>query len=121
MRQFYLYRKEDETGVSGKGFVAEGVVFKSGVICMSWLGETTSCTMYNSIDDVLKIHGHNGKTVIAWEELDFIDEDSNRLILDVYTGLVDAHTNEWLSCPAFKNKKRISKYLFPDLYKTSEF
>ncbi len=66
MRRFYLQRSEDESGVSGTGRVAEGVVFVSGQVCMSWLTDTPSIGIYDDIEDVEIIHGHGGKTTVQW-------------------------------------------------------
>lgn len=49
------------TGISGTGVVAEGVVFGDGSCVMHWLGDVASTVVYNSIDDVIAIHGHGGK------------------------------------------------------------
>lgn len=68
MRIFVLVRDEDETGVSGTGTVAEGVQFSDGRIAMRWLTETTSTAIYDSLLDLIKIHGHNGKTRVVWNE-----------------------------------------------------
>lgn len=66
MLRFQLNRLEDEGGVSGKGVVAEGVVFRNGKTVLSWVTEHTSVAVYDSIQTVEKIHGHNGKTLIVW-------------------------------------------------------
>lgn len=36
MRTFELHRVEDETGISGTGIVAEGVIFGDGTCAMRW-------------------------------------------------------------------------------------
>ena len=66
MRLFMLQRLEDETGVSGVGYVAEGVEFTDGTVALRWLTEHTSTAIYNSIGDVEKIHGHDGRTQVVW-------------------------------------------------------
>lgn len=66
MHCFVLRRHEDETGVSGTGDVAEGCEFSDGRCALRWLTEHTSTAVYDSIADVVKIHGHNGKTEIVW-------------------------------------------------------
>lgn len=66
MRRFNLRRLEDETGISGTGIVTEGVQFSNGNCVMRWLTTTTSVAFYNSIEDVVLIHGHNGRTVVEW-------------------------------------------------------
>lgn len=68
MRQFYLQRDEDESGVSGTGKVAVGVVLPTGRCVMEWHGEkyVHSIGIYQNIDEIVTIHGHNGKTKIVW-------------------------------------------------------
>lgn len=66
MRLFLLNRLEDETGVSGTGAVAEGIEFTDGRVAMRWTTETASTAFYNSIADVVEIHGHGGKTQVKW-------------------------------------------------------
>jgi hypothetical protein len=65
MKRFYLYRHEDETGISGTGQVAEGVIFNNGWVAMMWLTEPGSFCWYSSIRDVEKIHGHSNKTEVV--------------------------------------------------------
>lgn len=65
-RQFYLQRLEDETGISGTGRVADGVVFEDGHAVIRWRTATSSTACYDSIEDVETIHGHGGKTRIVW-------------------------------------------------------
>jgi hypothetical protein len=68
MRRFNLFRSVDATGVSGTGVVACGVLFPDGYVAMRWLTETASTCVYDSIEDVVRIHGHEGKTSV-----DFVD------------------------------------------------
>ena len=70
MIRFHLHRREDESGISGTGIVAEGVCFSDGRCVLRWLTELSSIGIYASIDDVEAIHGHKGKTIVQWEELD---------------------------------------------------
>jgi hypothetical protein len=67
MRLFTLYRQEDESGVSGTGVVAEGVEFSNGKCALSWLTEHTSVAVYDNIETLTSIHGHNGKTRVMWD------------------------------------------------------
>jgi len=69
MRRFRLRRLEDESGVSGTGFVAEGVKFGDGTCVIRWLTDTSSMGIYHSPVEMIHIHGHSGKTI-----LEFIDE-----------------------------------------------
>lgn len=68
LRTFHLDRQEDESGVSGTGKVAEGVVFTNGWVAMVWLTSTDSLGYYPSIENVEKIHGHGGKTKIVFHD-----------------------------------------------------
>ena len=65
-RKFILLRISDVTGVSGTGVVAEGVQFTDGHIAMRWLGEMASVILHDSIENVMKIHGHGGATHVVW-------------------------------------------------------
>ena len=66
MKRFVLNRTEDETGVSGTGVVAEGVLFSTGWVALTWLTAVNSLVFYPSIANVEAIHEHNGKTIIEW-------------------------------------------------------
>jgi len=66
MRTFTLERDEDETGISGTGKVAEGVVFTDGVVVIRWVvGEHRSTVVWESLAAVEAIHGHAGSTRIV--------------------------------------------------------
>jgi len=64
---FHLLRLEDESGVSGTGWVAEGAVFSNGWVALTWLGETPSLNFYPSLEAVEAIHGHAGATRIIFD------------------------------------------------------
>lgn len=66
MRRFMLVRSEDISGVSGTGDVAEGVAFSTGKVVIAWMRTPISIDIYDSVDDLLAIHGHNGRTRIRW-------------------------------------------------------
>lgn len=68
MRRFRLDRREDVTGVSGTGCVAQGVVFSDGTVAMRWMTEHKSTCLYSGISEVEAIHLHHGATVIRWED-----------------------------------------------------
>jgi len=67
MRTFYLQRIEDESGVSGTGKVAQGIIFDNGIVAMTWLTPYSSVGVYKDIDSVEAIHGHNGKTKVVYD------------------------------------------------------
>jgi hypothetical protein len=65
MKLFHLYRREDESGVSGTGPVVEGVEFTNGWCAMRWLSDQSSVCLYQSLRDIRNIHSHGGKTEIV--------------------------------------------------------
>lgn len=67
MRTFKMLRIEDESGVSGTGYVAQGVEFDNGKCALAWLTSVSSVALYDNIEDLEEIHGHDGKTVIKWD------------------------------------------------------
>jgi hypothetical protein len=66
MRRFRLNRVIDETGISGTGYIAEGILFTNGKCILSWLTEHKSIAIYDTLNELIIIHGHNGKTKIEW-------------------------------------------------------
>jgi hypothetical protein len=96
MRIFALVRDTDETGISGTGIVAEGVEFSDGTCSMRWRTKTTSTAVYASIDDLMEIHGHEGKTRIVWEDRKHSRNGESWALLDkVEVGKPD-YTFSWL-------------------------
>lgn len=67
-RTFILRRDEDESGVSGTGDVAEGVLFGDGRVALRWKTETASTTLFDDMKHVLRVHGHGGKTRVVWDD-----------------------------------------------------
>ena len=68
MKIFWLDRKVDASGVSGVGIVAEGVQFHDGQCVLSWFGQLHSINVYPDVETLLNIHGHEGKTIIIWDD-----------------------------------------------------
>lgn len=66
MRTFQLHRTKDISGVSGTGIVAEGVEFSNGKVALAWHSSYKSIAIYDSINDVDRIHCHGGFTRIIW-------------------------------------------------------
>lgn len=84
-RTFKLIRYEDVSGVSGLGCIAEGVLFSDGHVALHWLGEMPMTTPIPQLEWLLKIHGHNGKTRLVWDDQlgsemnDFTEKDTEFL------------------------------------------
>lgn len=66
LRRFYLQRTVDESGISGTGVVAEGVVYSSGWVAVRWRTATPGLTFFPSIEDLIGVHGHQGKTEVVF-------------------------------------------------------
>jgi hypothetical protein len=68
MRTFTLLRHHDVSEVSGTGTVAEGVVFSDGRCALRWCAPDVPAGTgtYDSIEDVIRIHGHGGATSVVW-------------------------------------------------------
>ncbi len=68
MKLYHLVREEDVSGVSGVGIVAEVCEFENGWCSVGFLLHTAgipNLINYGRIEDVEKIHGHNGKTKLV--------------------------------------------------------
>ena len=66
MRRFILDRTVDISGASGTGCVAEGVQFTDGTVTLRWKAAPTSHAIYDSLIDLMAIHGHGGTTIVRW-------------------------------------------------------
>ena len=65
LKEFHLVRIEDIHGNSGIGIVARGVILPSGRCALEWItGELTE-TIFESIEQIERLHGHNGRTNIV--------------------------------------------------------
>ena len=65
MRRFRVYRPNPPEGYREQGAANapeevqfEGVVFSDGTVCVRWLTEFRSHSVWASLDDMLRIHGH---------------------------------------------------------------
>jgi hypothetical protein len=66
---YYLRRNEDISGNSGCGRVAQVAEFDDGTAVLHWnLGanrsRVASTEVFNSVADLLAIHGHGGRSVL---------------------------------------------------------
>lgn len=67
MRTFKLFRKVDDSGVSGIGYVAEGAELHDGQCVLSWFSAVHAVAIYPSVEDIVTIHGHGGHTEVRWD------------------------------------------------------
>lgn len=82
MRTFHIHRDEDESGVSGTGIVAEGVLFSNTKVILSWLTIHKSIAIYDSLAEMLAIHGHGGKTRLVWDDEVVAQAPVRKTVLD---------------------------------------
>lgn len=74
LRKFYLYRQADVSGVSGTGIVAHGVQHQgSGRVVIFWgVPEMpNSISVWDSMAEARRIHGHSGATEFIWDDEPF--------------------------------------------------
>jgi hypothetical protein len=67
-RLFRLVRHHDVSGVSGTGVVLHGVQWPDGSVSGRWAvpGLPPSSGHWDRIEDVERLHGHQGQTVVEW-------------------------------------------------------
>jgi hypothetical protein len=66
-RRFALHRWYDPSEQSGTGVVAFGTVYPSGRTTLAWCcSDVASVTVYDSPEQVERIHGHGGYTDLVW-------------------------------------------------------
>lgn len=63
--RFNLIRNEDVGGLTGTGIIAVGCEFSDGLIVLQHTTETATTFWYTQIEDIEKLFGHNGKTIIV--------------------------------------------------------
>jgi hypothetical protein len=80
MRTFHLVRDEDVSGVSGTEPVVEGVIFENGQVVIHWITATPSLGIYKNVEDLLAVHGHDGRTRLVYEK----DEEESTLWTTLY-------------------------------------
>jgi hypothetical protein len=70
MRNFLLCRIEDEAKISSENIIAEsiaeGVEFLNKKCVLCWTNEPDFVAIYDSINEMIDIHGHDGKNIIYW-------------------------------------------------------
>ena len=69
VKAFYLYRHEDISGLSGTGVVAVGCQFPNGRVVFQWCTYRSSMEIYDSLENLIEIHGHNGATEVVFGDV----------------------------------------------------
>lgn len=67
--KFEFHRLRDVSGVSGTGVVADGYVSRNGKVALFWCAsEVKSVVIYDSLEEMFRIHNHEENSYIAWKE-----------------------------------------------------
>lgn len=74
IKPFYLLRHEDANGISGTGVVALGSQFPNGKIVFQWVTYRSSMEIYESMENLVEIHGHEGRTEVIFGDPPSPDE-----------------------------------------------
>ena len=61
-KRFAVIRHLDETGVSGTGHIADGIIFHDGAVALRWRTKTPGTTFFATMEDAKAVHGHDSKT-----------------------------------------------------------
>ena len=83
-----LMRHRDPSGVSGTGPIGTVVEFDSGLVAFHWDTDTPSVTIYTDIRHVLKLHGHEGASILVPIEASRLERAYQlvmRFLLNEYT------------------------------------
>ena len=62
--------------------VAQGCIFQSGKCTVSWLGEYSSVAVYDSLEQVIGVHGHEGTEISEVANID--GKKIEKMIIDRY-------------------------------------
>ena len=88
MKTYRLSRTEDVSGMSGVGNVAQVAEFDDGSIAVRWIANrnatgVASTTVFSSLDDMLKVHGHDGRTTaeVIFDETEL--QDAERRLFEI--------------------------------------
>lgn len=74
MKRFVVYRPKPPENYVKDGYANpvdqiqfEGIQFTNGKVAVCWRTETSSISIWDSLDDLMKIHGHpEYETVFKW-------------------------------------------------------
>lgn len=69
-RTFDLVRWKDVSGKSGTGVIAQGTQFRDGQTVVQWCvpGMPRVVQVWDSLDDILTVHDHEGTTVVKFHD-----------------------------------------------------
>lgn len=77
--RFLLVRHQDVSGVSGTGVVAHGVRWADGTATLRWRTKFKSTALYESMEELVFIHAHDGASGIVWLDRNQ-NQDPDRLL-----------------------------------------
>lgn len=119
-RLFQLVRDEDVSGISGTGIVAEGIEFSDGRVALRWRGEHGSTVIHDSVANVVRIHGHQGRTRVAYAAGSPPAEEPPALLhwhllsprqRDVARGILAGRSNKEIAARLFTTERTVKNHV----------
>jgi hypothetical protein len=90
MRRFVMVRQVDVSGISGTGVVIWGIEFPDGRAAYRWNTATATTCIADTVEDVYKIHGHEGATRLVW-----VDSEAAYTTWERWVGVGDTAKKHW--------------------------
>jgi hypothetical protein len=106
---FVLDRKEDNTGNSGTGIIADGIEFPCGKVVVCWRGPKSSVVIWNNIDEMRDISCTPSKIMINWKDSEF--DTCSKCMKDLSSSFLDTNTILCGKCYKDNNNKRMLKLI----------
>lgn len=73
LNYYHLVRNEDVSGLSGIGVVAHVFELPNSAALLVWdeknVSNVQSVVIYNNCEDLIKVHGHGGRTVLVQQDI----------------------------------------------------
>lgn len=84
----------------GHGVVAQGVVFDDGRCAMRWLSEHASTATYDTVNDIIAIHGHSDTTIA---QVAVFDEECRSLRINAMQDDIEGVANDFFGADKSRN------------------
>lgn len=96
-----------------KDTIAQGVIFDNGQCSLCWLGHWSSVNIYSSVEDLVAIHGHEGKRVVV-QVVDYSEVVEGLLVTEAQDGFENikaglSKSGEYL----FEERGKLAKLFHP--------
>jgi hypothetical protein len=87
MRRFIMYRPHPPENYVKEGYAnppeekqLEGIIFSDGTVCVRWLTETKSHSLWDNMYDFIKVHGHPeyGTEVVFLDPITVVSKEGKK-------------------------------------------